>query len=35
LQAEDIALIKGSNSQRLDEIVSALSAEQAAFNVER
>lgn len=35
LQAEDIALIKGSNSQRLDEIVSALTAERAAFNVER
>jgi UDP-N-acetylmuramoyl-tripeptide--D-alanyl-D-alanine ligase len=35
LQAEDIALIKGSNSQRLDEIVSALTAEQATFNVER
>jgi UDP-N-acetylmuramoyl-tripeptide--D-alanyl-D-alanine ligase len=35
LQAEDIALIKGSNSQRLDEIVSALTVKGAMFNVER
>lgn len=35
LQAEDIALIKGSNSQRLDEIVSALTVKPASFNVER
>jgi UDP-N-acetylmuramoyl-tripeptide--D-alanyl-D-alanine ligase len=35
LQADDIALIKGSNSQRLDEIVSALTEECETSNVER
>ncbi len=35
LTAEDIALIKGSNSQRLDEIVSALTLERGTSKVER
>jgi UDP-N-acetylmuramoyl-tripeptide--D-alanyl-D-alanine ligase len=35
LQAEDIVLIKGSNSQRLDQIVSALTVERKTSNVER
>jgi UDP-N-acetylmuramyl pentapeptide synthase len=36
LQAADVALIKGSNSQRLDEIISALTvAEPETRNVAR
>ncbi|MBI1880811.1 MAG: UDP-N-acetylmuramoyl-tripeptide--D-alanyl-D-alanine ligase [Chloroflexi bacterium] len=35
LGPEDIVLIKGSNSQRLDEIVSALTVERETSNIER